>query len=155
MIIIGFPGIGKSTLSRGIGGKYLDLESSMFSVNKEKIKNWEVPYTRTAEYLSRKGFDVFVSSHPEVSKALEFCSEIVVMCFPSLDLRDEWITRLKKRFAESQLPKDKRAARHAAMNYVKDIQNMMAHAEEYQFPTIILKSMDYDLKKELEDAMAV
>lgn len=151
MIIVGFPGIGKSTLSRGIGGKYLDLESSMFAVNKKKIDNWEIPYTRVAEYLSRKGFDVFVSSDEDVTRALEHSSEIVVMCVPSINLRDEWIARLKKRARDSQLTKDKNAVRHVSINYKKDIENLHALAEEYQFPIIVLQSMDYDLKKELED----
>ena len=155
MIIIGFPGVGKSTLSRGVNPKYLDLESSMFTVNKKKIDNWEIPYVRTAEYLSRKGFDVFVSSHAEVSAQLEHSTEIVVMVFPDESLKAEWINRLRKRYSDSQLPKDKNAIRRMAMHYTEDVNSMAAIAEEYQFPTIVLKSMDYDLKKELEEVMSI
>lgn len=155
MIIIGFPGIGKSTLSRGIGGKYLDLDSSMFNMYNKKIKHWETPYARTAEYLSRKGFHVFVSSHPEVVKALQYSSEIVIMCFPCLELKTEWISRLKNRYILSQLTKDKRAIRRASMFYSQDISKMISEANEYKFPTIVLRSIDYDLRKELEEILSI
>ena len=63
MIIIGFPGIGKSTVSK-TNDKYIDLESSCF--DKDANKLWYKDYCKTAIDLSNQGYVVFVSSHDKV-----------------------------------------------------------------------------------------
>ena len=52
MIIIGYQGIGKSTLA-GKDNKFIDLESGNFWVNGERVENWYIPYCQIAEHLSK------------------------------------------------------------------------------------------------------
>lgn len=69
MIIIGYPGIGKSTLA-GKDHKFIDLESSNFKIEDERSEDWYKVYCKVAEDLSRQGYIVFVSSHLAVREAL-------------------------------------------------------------------------------------
>ena len=76
MIIIGYQGIGKSTLSaRNL--KYVDLESSNFWFDdpetKQRVRhfNWYEMYCNVAEYLSRQGYVVFVSSKTSCKSAAQ------------------------------------------------------------------------------------
>ena len=61
MIIIGFPGVGKSSVanpthtSKRFTG-YIDLESNNFP----KTDGWEDTYCKVALDLSQQGYDVFV-----------------------------------------------------------------------------------------------
>lgn len=114
MIVIGYQGIGKSTLARK-NLRYVDLESSYFRFsgldncrvhsNNEKKENlvngildlvaefekenlYEV-YCNVAENLSRQGYTVFVSSHQPVRERLLKSEEYVIVCVPSLDLKDD------------------------------------------------------------------
>lgn len=103
MIIIGYQGIGKSTLAaRNL--KYIDLESSNFWFDdpetKQRVRhsNWYEMYCNVAEDLSRQGYVVFVSSHQPVREKLSNSKEYVIACVPSLDLKDQWIEKLHIRF---------------------------------------------------------
>ena len=87
MIVIGYPGIGKSTLANR-GHRYIDLESNCFYIDGERDSRWFVPYCNIAEDLSRHGYIVFVSSHESVREHLRGSSENVVLAYPSIDLRD-------------------------------------------------------------------
>ena len=60
MIIIGYPGIGKSTLST-TNEQYVDMESSRFIFNGVRPVRWAYFYARMAEDISRQGYRVFVS----------------------------------------------------------------------------------------------
>ena len=92
MIIIGYQGIGKSTLAAS-ELKYIDLESSNFwfydSETKQKVRhsNWYEMYCNVAENLSRQGYIVFVSSHQPVRERLLKSKEYVVVCVPLLILK--------------------------------------------------------------------
>ena len=90
MIIIGYQGIGKSTLAKN-DLRYIDLESSNFFVNGKRDENWYIIYCSIAEHLSQQGYRVFVSSHEVVRKQLENSKEKVYVCHPRLDLKDLWI----------------------------------------------------------------
>jgi ABC-type antimicrobial peptide transport system ATPase subunit len=54
MIIIGYQGIGKSTLARKSKG-FIDLESSSFYVNGKRPTDWHYYYNRIAEKLMHDG----------------------------------------------------------------------------------------------------
>ena len=140
MIIIGYPGIGKTTLSgRGLG--YIDLESGCFNFGGEKIENWHKVYVKLAKYLSRQGYRVFVSSHDEVREALRSYDDVYII-YPSLELKDEWVERLRKRYDESEKEKDRRAWLNAEHNYEKQIKELM---NEDTFKHIVIDNMHYRL----------
>ena len=90
MIIIGYQGIGKSTLTARKRG-YIDLESSCFWYNNQRPDDWYIYYCQIAEDLSRQGYKVFTSSHEVVRNFLKKSKEMVFIVCPSVSLKDEWI----------------------------------------------------------------
>lgn len=145
MIVIGYQGIGKSTLaSRDIC--YIDLESGNFWVDGKRAEDWYKPYCQIAEHLSQQGYVVFTSSHEVVRERLKNSTETVVIVYPAVELKDEWIAKLEKRYRESGLEKDYKALMNAKDRYVENIQEL----ENCDIPyKIVLRSIDYDLDEEI------
>ena len=144
MIVIGYQGIGKSTLSTLKG--YIDLESGNFWYNGQRPWGWYIYYCQIAEDLSRQGYVVFVSSHKEVREFLKNSKEEVIIVFPSLSLKNDWIEKLKNRYNESQKDKDYKAWKNAEDRYEENITELMQSG--YKF--IEIKDMNYDLKELIE-----
>ena len=116
MIVIGYQGIGKSTLA-GRNNRFIDLESGNFWVDGKRADDWYKPYCQIAEHLSQQGYIVFTSSHEVVRKQLENSGETIVVVYPSIKLKDEWIAKLEKRYEESGLEKDYKALMNAKDRY--------------------------------------
>ena len=144
MIIIGYQGIGKSTLAQ-CNLNYVDLESSNFWIDGKRADDWYRPYCKIAEHLSRQGYRVFVSSHECVRNTLKDSNEQVVCCVPAVSLKDQWIERLKKRYESDQSDKNYKAYMNAVDRYEDNIMEI----EFSGFPVVILTSMDYDLDAEI------
>ena len=151
MIVIGYQGIGKSTLaSRNL--KYIDLESSNFwfddAETKQRVRhsNWYEMYCNVAEDLSRQGYVVFVSSHQPVRERLLKSEEYVVACVPSLDLKEQWIEKLHIRFKESGLDKDYKAYMNALDRFTENITEIINSG----FDALVINDMHYDLRNLIE-----
>jgi len=151
MIVIGYQGIGKSTLAaRNL--KYIDLESSNFwfedPETKQRVRhsNWYEIYCNVAEDLSRQGYIVFVSSHHPVRERLLKSEEYVVVCVPSLILKDEWIKKLKERYENSLLEKDYKAYINAADRFTENVTEIMNSG----FDVILITDADYNLQNLIE-----
>ena len=142
MIIIGYQGIGKSSLSNPHLG-YIDLESSNFKVDGIKIEGWQKIYCNIAKHLSNQGFKVFVSSHIEVREELRDCNEEVVIIYPNLKLKDEWTDKLRKRYIETHSIKDYNALLDAELFYENKIKSLM---KEDSFDHIVIDNMNYSLR---------
>lgn len=142
MIIIGYQGIGKSTLSSK-GLKYIDLESSNFWENNARPLDWYIYYCKIAENLSKQGYVVCVSSHEVVRNYLkDNCKEDVICIYPSILLRDQWVEKLKSRYDETQASKDFKAWANADDCYHENIAELMNSGFLYAE----INSMDYDLE---------
>lgn len=146
MIIIGYQGIGKSTLAKD-SWKYIDLESGNFWVNGERDEQWYKPYCNIANHLSAQGYTVFTSSHKEVREELKNSSEVVKIAFPALDLKTDWLIRLKDRYNESMLEKDYKALMNASLYYETNINDLMNEP----FDKIVINNIDYNLRKLIEE----
>lgn len=108
MIIIGYPGIGKSSVA-GIENGIIDLESHLFhkssnTINGSDDYNWAKRYCDVACDLSNQGFTVCVSSHEEVRNYLEAHPQrylghaaIVYPCGAE-EMKYSWIYRLEERY---------------------------------------------------------
>lgn len=159
MIVIGFPGVGKSTLAK-TNKDYIDLESSNFVIpgTNLKITNWEQAYVNIAEDLSRQGYTVFVSSHKMVRNQLLDSSEEVLAIVPSLELRDEWIQRLRERAENSkgtkEYEKNRRALDHIAAgdNFEKYVEDIF---KDGKFVLYVITAMDYKLESILPKAISI
>ena len=151
MIVIGYQGIGKSTLATK-SLRYIDLESSSFWFDdpetKQRVRhgNWYEVYCNVAEDLSRQGYTVFVSSHQPVRERLSRSDEYVITCVPSLDLKDKWIEKLRLRYENSGIEKDYKAYMNAIDGFTENVTEIMRSG----FDVLEIKDMNYDLKKLLE-----
>ena len=140
MIIIGYQGIGKSTLA----GKNncIDLESGNFWVDGKRADDWYIPYCQIANHLSEQGYTVFVSSHEVVRNELKKSKEKVFVVCPSTGLQDKWIKKLSDRYETTGLIKDFKAWKNAEERYADNIMELMGSGFEFYN----IKDMDYDLK---------
>ena len=140
MIIIGYQGIGKSTLA----GKdnCIDLESGNFWVDGKRAENWYIPYCQIANHLSEQGYTVFVSSHEVVRRELENSEERVVAVIPAVELRAPWCEKLLERYMLTELDKDFKAWRNAEERYVENIYEIMDSVGEGYY----IRSMNYCLR---------
>lgn len=123
MIIIGYQGIGKSSIAGR--NDIIDLESSNFWFRGERPKNWYIYYCNIAEHLSKQGYIVFVSSHEVVRNWLKnTCTESLYCIFPSITLQNEWLSRLKARYETTYTEKDYKAWVNAAKHYEQNIEDL-------------------------------
>lgn len=145
MIIIGYQGIGKSTLA----GKNncIDLESCNFKHNGVRHDDWYIYYGQIADHLSKQGFTVFVSSHEVVRKYLRMHSKekLMIIC-PSTALKDAWIEKLRERYEKTKLEKDYNALKNAEDKYEENIADLM-HCGINVFP---ICKIDYVLANMIE-----
>lgn len=145
MIVIGYQGIGKSTVASKLDG-VIDLESSNFKINGERDENWHIIYCRIAVSLAKQGYIVLISSHECVRLELrkynpEDKYTVVIIC-PHYNLEDRWIRRLYDRYIQDPSNKNLAAWKDAEAHFVDSIQSM---TKDIVFSTILLNSMDYDL----------
>ena len=141
MIIVGYQGIGKSTLA-GINN-CIDLESGNFWVDGKRADDWYKPYCQIANHLSKQGYTVFTSSHEVVRKELEKSKEKVFVICPSINLQNEWISKLKARYDATGLDKDFKALANAEDRYRDNIAELLSgNLKCYK-----ITSMDYNLKQ--------
>lgn len=140
MIIIGYQGIGKSTLA----GKNncIDLESGNFWVDGKRAEDWYIPYCQIANHLSEQGYTVFTSSHEVVRKELEKSKEKVFVVCPSIELKEQWIAKLRNRYESTGLEKDFKALANAEDRYVDNINELVFG----NFVAYEIEDIDYDLK---------
>ena len=147
-IILGYPGVGKTTLSRRIT-HCIDLESSLFSVNSATNPEWYKAYCSIAIASASAGNIVFVSSHKQVQdylghmyfNSLTELNYDIYVCYPDLELADTWAIKLFKRYLKSHSDKDKRAFIRCMDKYQEDITCL----KQSKFNHILIKSENYDL----------
>ena len=149
MIIIGFPGIGKSTLAYN-NDKFVDLESSYFKPVNNRNDDWVVDYCKLAELLSKNGSIVFVLSHKAVRDyiAKMRTDELVACVFPSERIREQWVKKLEDRYMNSGLDKDYRAFIRAREHYDDYIRELYSDdGIPYKW---IITDINYNLEEEIE-----
>ena len=140
MIIIGYQGIGKSTIAR-LNKNFIDLESGNFWVDGKRADDWYKPYCKIAEHLSQQGHYVFVSSHEVVRNELKKCFEPVICCIPTLELKEFWIKKLEQRFNQSKKDKYYKAWKNAEDRYEENIREIA----DSGFPIAWIEDEHYNL----------
>ena len=150
MIIIGYPGVGKTSLA-GRHHQYIDLESSNWnSPDNTKPDMWWWSYGKVAEDLSRQGYRVFVSCHPSVQKYFEESNEYVMVLYPSLELKEEWIKRVTDRYDRDRSMKNLAALNNVELYYDKQISSLNNSPFKNK---LVLKYMNYTLDNEIDNFM--
>ena len=148
MIIIGYPGVGKTSLA-GRCRQYIDLESSNWNnPDNTKPDMWWWSYGKIAEDLSRQGYRVFVSCHPSVQKYFEESNEYVMVLYPSLELKEEWIKRVSDRYERDRSIKNLSALNNVELYYDKQIKSLNDSLFENK---LVLKDINYTLDNEIDN----
>lgn len=142
MIIMGYPGIGKSTVAK-TDYRFIDLDSSTF----KDIPNWAKYYTTVAEGLSHQGYYVFVSTHAEVRNRLYGSKEKVALCYPDGSIKEEWIEKLRKRYEKDRSKKNALALKHVEEHFDEDFERMSISPHK----KILIPTMEYNLAKMVVD----
>lgn len=148
MIIAGYQGIGKSTIAKK-DIKYIDLESSAFRVNSIKPPEWYKVYGSLALDLSKQGYIVFTAFYdPFIRYVVENneSHESIVICYPSLELKDQWIGKLEKRSKETGLDKDYAAYMNAKNMYDQNINEMSTVVYDFGLDECVITDINYDLE---------
>lgn len=146
MIVVGYPGIGKRILAGT--NNCIKLNSSLFYWNglKENLRNIGIrKYYNVANALSKQGNTVFLSPDPSILKELEKTDEIVLIIYPSLELKDTWIEKLRAQYDETLTGTDYHAWKNAKHRYEDDIKELSKFNPRFLREEI--DSIDYDLLK--------
>ena len=140
MIVIGYQGIGKSSLA----GKHncIDLESGNFWIDGKRAEDWYKPYCQIANHLSEQGYTVFTSSHEVVRNELKKSKEKVFVVYPAVGISDKWTKKLQDRYEATKLEKDFKAWKNAEDRYVENILELMGSGFEFYS----INDMDYNLE---------
>lgn len=142
MIIMGYPGVGKTTMSK-FDYRFIDLDSSVW----KDVPNWAKHYCKLAESLSSQGYYVFVSSHDVVRNRLFGSKEKVCLLYPCKELKDIWIETLTKRFEKEHSAKARDAMHRVAQYFDDDIERM----DQSPHKKIVIKSFPFDATKTIID----
>ena len=142
MIIIGYQGIGKSSIARVNPFTCIDLESSWTKIDGQRPDDWAKIYCQIAEGLSRAGYNVFVSSHKVVQDILATSKEHVIAIFPALEIKDKWLERLRTRWEVTGSEKNLAAWKGAEAGYDQEIQVLM----DSPFEKYVIDDMNYRLE---------
>lgn len=150
VVIIGYQGIGKSTLSNE-KNHFIDLESSNFWINGERSDDWYKPYCKIAVDLASQHFVVFTSSHEPVRqyiKTLQHTDVPIIYMVPSLKLKDVWVDKLHERYSRTSLNKDYKAYMNAKDRYTENIREIQADIIHGH----VIEDIDYNLEEEITSA---
>ena len=149
MIICGYQGIGKSTLANTCMIEHeipvLDLESGNFWVDGMRSQDWYKVYANIAIHLSQQGNIVMTSSHKAVRDYLYQLNsgERLATIYPGIELKDQWIEKLQKRYDLTKKEKDYKALMNAKEIYEQNIRDL---ASQIGFDYICLNSINYCLE---------
>lgn len=147
MILFGYPGVGKTTIAKE-DYRFIDLDSSDPLIRwRWQRKDWETDYCNMALLLSRQGYYVMVSTHPEVIKRIMARTKNVGLIFPDKLLEKPWIERLYKRYKECRNRSTHNAWLRAKEHFDEDLNQMAA----IKCPKIVITTMDYNLKRGILD----
>lgn len=126
MIIMGYPGIGKTSIAKD-DYRFIDLDSSSMLIRGKygNKKGWEEAYCNTALMLSLQGYFVFVSTHPKVREKILAKDKSAIVVYPALSLKKEWTDRLYERYNNNRCRQTHNAWVRAKENYDEDIEELM------------------------------
>jgi len=143
MIIIGYQGLGKTTICQKYNN-YIDLKCSDYrTIENNDDPDWFLPYCLDGEKLSHEGKVVFMSHNIEVCDYMKSSSENNYIIIPDDSLYDYWIEKLKNRSDRTGQSKDYYAWLNAKDNFYDE---MKYYRETYTNVYII-----YDQNYSLED----
>ena len=145
MIFCGYQGVGKSSICNRENG-YIDFESSNFFVNEMRPNMWVDIYINQAVDLNNQGYDVFLSTHKELRNRLNELNIDFIVITPCIDLKEQWIERLTKRYKYNPSIKNMKALNNAETCYEENVNDLCSESK-----VIMITNPEYDLKDFIEE----
>ena len=151
LVIIGYPGIGKTSASNPSEG-IIDFESSFFRENGiSRNEDWHITYVRQAIDLANQGYIPLLSSHKVVrddNNLIEYSRQKnnrVVTIAPMPDLQEKWLKRLKDRYNYNPSSANYASYTRATNHFEEDVIDM---SSEKYFSHIYINDLGYyDLER--------
>ena len=165
MIYIGYPCIGKTTLAKE-KNNFIDLESSYFSDSNPSPKPYSSilvvtennaactnynnynTYCNLAIDLNNQNFNVFVSSHKQVTdylinyyKNIGQTSKLCII-YPAEDLYADWSRRAFERYLKDKSDKNKRALDRILEHYAEDVNYLKKLCQTENINSIEITEID-------------
>lgn len=151
-VYCGYPCVGKTS----IGGSFVrtckedhlivDMETSLMkSDGFDRPLNWVKIYVNYVEALIDQGVYVFCSTHAKVREELENRGIEYVNVFPSLNIQDYWLCKLRDRWKNDPSNKNLLAYERAMSYYEDDIEELDKHKNKL----VINVEYPYDLYEAL------
>jgi len=108
MIISAFPATGKTFYQKNSKLNVLDSDSSSFLWIKPKVRNPDFPdnYIEHIQENKKKYDVILVSTHQEVRDALKKNGIAFTLVFPDIELKSEYLKRMKKRGSDEAFIKN-------------------------------------------------
>lgn len=150
-IIIGYQGIGKSSIINKYDNSFIDLESSSFRLpDGSRHDDWYKYYINIALDLASQGHNVFISSHNTVrnelaSRIKSFPKIVPLIIYPDPSLKEQWINRLEQRYIKNPTKKNELAFLNAKDKYLENINELQSYSIQNKFKSIVIKSTEYNL----------
>lgn len=99
-------------------------------------------YANIAHHLSNQGKIVFTSSHKQLRVYMNKTGIPFTVIFPALELKQQWIAKLKGRWEETKRDKDFKAWVNAKEKFNENIYDL-----SHEKKKVIITNMDYSLEK--------
>ena len=145
MIIIGYPGIGKSTLASNNPEAYCYLSANDYKIYDNSV--WMDRYCQDAIDEEPYSDVVFVDYYDEVLDRLNETNSRVIVVAPALDLRDEWVKKLLRRYQQTFQTTHYYDYSRVEHVYDKDVQYALENAREFY----VIRNMKYKLHSILDE----
>lgn len=156
MIYIGYPCVGKTTLAKE-KNNFIDLESSYFSPFSSAAPANHLTYCNLAIDLNNQNFNVFVSSHRQVTdylinyyKNIEQTNELCII-YPAEYLYTNWSRKAFERYLKDKSNKNKRALDRILEHYAEDIDYLKRLCKTENIHFIEIAKIDYKLAKSIDN----
>ena len=156
MIYIGDPCRGKTTLAKE-KNNFIDLESSYFSPFSSAAPANHLTYCSLAMDLNNQNFNVFVSSHRQITDYLinsyKHIGQTNKLCiiYPAEDLYEDWSRKAFERYLKDKSAKNKRALDRILEHYAEDIDYLKRLCKIENIHSIEIAEIDYKLINYIEN----
>ena len=134
MIIIRYPGVGGRHMAK-VRDNVIDLDINTFNeADASQLSDWYKYYCKIAIDLSDQGNTVFVPNDIDViAQLINVNYKDIAFVFPSLQIRDGWLKRLKYIFESNNVSYNKYVYNRARIMYMTDITDLINLVSQNNF----------------------